>query len=112
MTEAGDRSQCVTQKVKSPFGSLYAHVEFKPLREPPWIQAVGVWFSTPGKHEDTNLDRVIRSLNLNCRIAGGRISRPSTVERDPRVGEALAALLGAADAILAEAGESRGECER
>ena len=76
MTGDLGRTHCVTQRVKSPFGSLYAHVEFAVRPARPAFTPVAVWFSTPGKHGETDLDRVIRDLNLNGRLVDGRFVPP------------------------------------
>ena len=51
------RRRCVTEKVKTRFGSMYCHLELDKFGH-----AVGLSFSTPGKCRETELDKIVLQL--------------------------------------------------
>ena len=51
------KNRCLTEKVKTKFGSWYVHLEIDKQGRP-----CGLSFSTPGKILDSALDDVIRKM--------------------------------------------------
>jgi hypothetical protein len=52
-----NRALCLTEKVKTPFGSCYAHVAFDGGGN-----VLDVSFSSPGKFRDSTVDNALHAL--------------------------------------------------
>tara|TARA_X000001382_G_scaffold62031_1_gene42725 strand:+ start:936 stop:1148 length:213 start_codon:yes stop_codon:yes gene_type:complete len=56
------RYYCITEKVKTPFGKVYSHVDFNQEGK-----AVGTAFSFPCKFEDTSVGDALEELSQSTR---------------------------------------------
>lgn len=72
------RSNMLTRKVKTAFGSMYLHVEFDELGHP-----VGGSISDPGKEPESRIAQLVRDLSrgLDDLFKGG----PGGTDSGPRV---------------------------
>ena len=56
------RYLCITEKVKTPFGKVFSHVDLRPDG-----QVQGVHYSYPGKFEDTSIGDALEALAQKTR---------------------------------------------
>lgn len=52
------RAVCITEKVRTPFGPMYVHIDVGPDRQP-----CGAWISSPGKEPDSTVQQAIEALS-------------------------------------------------
>ena len=58
MPKPAGRGHCVTQKVRTPFGSMYLHIELNALG-----RCTGGWISDPGKEPESQISKLVECLS-------------------------------------------------
>lgn len=53
-----NRTDTVTGKIQTPFGSMYIHIHYDTNNIP-----VGAWISDPGKEPDSTVSQLVRDLS-------------------------------------------------